>query len=86
MTVPEKVTELINMYYNCNAKSQREAIETVEEVVFIGMCQKIDSLHNHVTYRKDYDEALIISAINQLKWDQEMAFELNNRKNKLPVT
>lgn len=84
MTANEKARELINMYYG-HSRSQLEAIEICERVVLTTMCQKIDSLHGHVFFRNDYDEALIKSAILQLKWQQEIAFELASIKNQIPV-
>jgi len=84
MTPEEKAIGLINMYYN-HSKSQHEAIIMVEEVLLTGFCQKVDSLHNHVFNTKDFDEALIKSSIQQLKYDQEIAYHVRQIKNKLPI-
>jgi len=84
MTPEQKSLELINMYYN-HSKSQKEAIGICNEVVLKTICQKIDSLHSHVSIKRDYDEALIMSSINQLKYWQEVAYYLQKAELKLPV-
>jgi menaquinone-dependent protoporphyrinogen IX oxidase len=81
MTAKEKAKQLVNMYYS-HSKTQLQAVEICEKVVLTTMCQQVDSLHGHLG---DYDKALIVSSINQLKWQQEIAVELQRIKNKIPV-
>lgn len=84
MTAEAKAKELINMYYD-HSKSQKQAIDICENVVLTTLCQKIDSLHDHVFHRKDFGQPLMESAIKHLKWWQEVASELQKLKDKLPV-
>jgi len=85
MTPQEKARQLVNMYYS-HSKSQLQAVEICERVVLTEMCQQVDSLHGHVCGKDSYyDKDLIISAINQLKNQQEIAVELGRIKNKIPV-
>jgi len=81
MTAKEKARQLVNLYYS-HSKSQSQAIEICERIVLAEMCKQVDSLHGHLA---DYDKALIVSSINQLKWQQEIAVELGRIKNKIPV-
>ncbi len=84
MEPKDKASELINEYYTY-AKSEREAISMVENVILTTLCQKIDSLDGHVFFRKDFDEDLIKSSIKGLKYWQEVACEVEQRKKNLPV-
>jgi len=84
MTAKEKAKQLVNLYYS-HSKTQLQAIEICERIVLTEMCQQIDSFHGHVCVSDDYDKALTISSINQLKWQQELALELQRLKNKVPV-
>ena len=84
MEANQKAQELINQYYGYT-KSQKEAIQAVDEVLLTRLCQDIDNLHGHHVIKKDYDEALVISAINSLKYWQEVAVEVKNISNKMPV-
>ena len=83
-TAAEKAKELVNTYYG-HSKSQLEAIEICERIILTNFCQQVDSLHGHVFVHEDYDRALIISSIKQLKWQQEIALELSRMKNKIKV-
>ena len=84
MESKDKARELVNMYYN-HSTSQAEAIRMVEGVLLTTLCQIIDSLHGHVFFRRDYDEELMKTGINNLKWWQEVAYEVQQIKMKLPV-
>ncbi len=75
MEAEQKAKELINMHYR-HCSSQQEAIDYVDKVLLTTLCQKIDSLHNHVFHVKDFDLPLIESSIQQLKYWQEVAYEL----------
>lgn len=86
ITPKEKARQLVNQYYGYDGiNNQREAIESVERIVLTNFCQQTDSLHNHVVLRNDYDMPLIVSAINRLKWEQELTYELGQMKNALSV-
>jgi hypothetical protein len=74
-----KAKDLVNQYYN-HAKSQHEAIEIVERIVLTRLSQDIDSLHDHIFIRQDFDRPLIDSAIKGLKFWQEVAAELQRMK------
>lgn len=80
----QKANELINMYYN-HSNSQAEAIDIVDRVLLATICEKIDSLHGHVFFRKDFDLDLIGSSIQHLKYWQEVASEVQKAKDRLLV-
>jgi len=84
MKAKEKARQLVNIYYS-HSKSQLQAIEICERIVLTEMCQQVDSLHDHTIIKNDYGKELIISYINQLKNQQEIAIELQRMKNKVPV-
>lgn len=84
MTPQEKAKELVNMYYS-HAKTQAEALQMVDNILLGTLCERIDSLHGHVFFRKDFDIALIESAIQQLKWWQEVAYEIQQLRINLQV-
>ena len=86
ITPKEKARQLVNQYYGYDGiNNQREAIESVERIVLTTMCQQIDSLHGHSIISDDYDLPLIKSSITQLKYQQEIAYELGQLKNALQV-
>ena len=86
ITPKEKARQLVNQYYGYDGiNNQREAIEEVERIVLTSFCQQTDSLHGHVIVKDDYDMGLIKSAIIQLKWQQELAYELHLLKMALSV-
>lgn len=81
ITASEKANELINMYYNCNAKSQLEAIKQATEVMVNAVCHKIDDLSNQVINHKDYDiHGLIIPMIKELVWKRDVLSELKTKE------
>lgn len=80
MTPQLKAKKLVNTYYGCNNVTQSQAIEIVERIILTNFCQQVDDLHGHVVVKNDYDMPLIISAINQLKIQQEIALELQKMK------
>lgn len=84
MTAEKKAKELVNMYY-AHAKTQEEAIRMADNAVFTTMCQKIDDLHLNTVLRGDMDENFVKPSIKVLKWWQEVASELQEIKNKIPV-
>jgi hypothetical protein len=84
ITPQDKANELVNMYY-AHSKTQAETISIVENVLLNSLCQKIDSLHIHVFISQDFDDELIKSSIQQLKWWQEVSCEVGKLKDKLPI-
>lgn len=76
LTAELKAKQLVNMYY-AHSKTQNEAIQIVDGVLLRTLCQKIDSLHDHIFNRKDFDDALIKSQIQELKRWHEVCCEVS---------
>jgi hypothetical protein len=75
ITPKEKAAELVNMYYNSTAKSQQEAVRMAENAIFTRMCQEVDDIDIHIN---EWDFDLVKSRLKILKWNQEIAAELQN--------
>ena len=82
ITAQQKATELVNMYYNSTAKNQAQAIQYAENAIFTRMCQEVDDIHIHIN---EWDFDLVKSRLKILKWNQEVAAELQRMTNALPV-
>jgi hypothetical protein len=85
MTAAQKANELVNMYYGCNAKTQKEAIQQAQKAVFGTLCQKVDSLYIHAIQEGDHDDNYIYPSIKELKYWQEVAAELFELQRALPI-
>lgn len=74
MKAPEKARELVNQYYGYS-QTQNEAISKVEKIILTSLCQQVDGLYFHLQ-KGDYDMPLVRSAVRQMKFNQEIAAEL----------